>query len=139
MYGSTDMNVLRTTTSPSPGSPTSTSASSKSDGFGSPAGRAASLISLLRMSYLHPVVVEDCAAAHVGVALLDCGVDVRAAAHVLEPVALGRGDDAGTDALGDLDVGLEAAAGVVDAGAVAGLQAAARRVLRVDLDPRAAG
>src|SRR5688500_13083398 len=102
MYGSTDMNVLRTTSSPSPGSPTSTSASSKSDGCGSPAGRAASLISRLRMFDLHPVVVEDRAAAHVGVALLDCGVDVRAAAHVLEPVALGRGDDAGPHAVGDL-------------------------------------
>ena len=58
MYGSTDMNVLRTTISPSPGSPTSTSASSKSDGFGSPEGLAASLISRLVMLHLHAVVVD---------------------------------------------------------------------------------
>src|SRR5215211_525338 len=47
MYGSTDMNTLRTTISPSAGSATSTSASSKSDGCGSPTGRAASLTSRL--------------------------------------------------------------------------------------------
>src|SRR3954447_19369343 len=41
------MNVLRTTISPSSGSPISTSASSKSDGLGSPTGRAASRISRL--------------------------------------------------------------------------------------------
>ena len=60
MYGSTDMNVLRTTISPSPGSATSTSASSKSDGCGSPEGRAASLISRLVMTPLdlHAVVVD---------------------------------------------------------------------------------
>src|SRR4051794_16897900 len=102
MYGSTDMNVLRTTTSPSSGSATSTSASSKSDGWGSPAGREASLISRLFQVIhrhaspfdLHAIVVVDRAVAHVGVALLDRGVDVRAAADVLEPVALGRADDA---------------------------------------------
>ena len=42
--------------------------------------------------------------AHVGVALVDGGVDVRAAAHVLEPVALGGGDHAGAHAVGDLDL-----------------------------------
>ena len=48
---------------------------------------------------LDAVVVEDGAAAHVGVALLDRRVDVRAAAQVLEPVALGRGDHAGAHAV----------------------------------------
>src|SRR5689334_7367076 len=101
MYGSTDMNVLRTTSSPSAGSATSLSASVKSDGRGSPTGREASLISrLVNMRDLDPVVMEDRASAHVGVALLDGRVDVRAAADVLEPVALGRGDHAGPDALG---------------------------------------
>src|SRR3954454_5534074 len=47
MYGSTDINALQTTISPSAGSATSTSASPKSDGCGSPVGRAASLISRL--------------------------------------------------------------------------------------------
>src|SRR3954471_20188019 len=111
MYGSTDMNVLRTTTSPSSGSPTSASASWKSDGWGSPAGREASLISRLVQVIdrhaspldLHAVVVEDRAAAHVGIALLDGGVDVRPAAHVLAPVALGRADHAGPHALRHLD------------------------------------
>src|SRR3954454_9486965 len=106
MYGSTDMNVLRTTTSPSPGSPISTSASWKSDCWGSPAGREASLISWLVQVIdrhaspldLHALVVEDRAPAHVGEALLDRGVDVRAATDVLEPVALGRADDAGPHA-----------------------------------------
>src|SRR3954452_2332691 len=127
MYGSTDMNVLRTTTSPSSGSPTSTSASWKSDGWGSPARREASLISRLVQVIgghaspldLHAVVVVDRAAAHVGVTLLDGGVDVRSAADVLEPVALGRADDAGPYAVGDLDRGEEAAARVVDARHVA--------------------
>src|SRR5215218_7788438 len=103
MYGSTDMNVLRTTTSPSPGSLTSTSASWKSDGCGSPTGREASLISRLVQGIarhaspldLHAVVVVDRAVAHVGVALLGGGVDIRPAADVLEPMALGRGDHAG--------------------------------------------
>src|SRR3954469_24759519 len=131
MYGSTDMNVLRTTTSPSSGSPTSTSASGKSDGWGSPAGREASLISRLVQVIgrhaspldLHAVVVVDRAAAHVGVALLDGGVDVRAAADVLEPVALGRGDHAGADHVGDLDRREELAAGVEDPRRVAAGQA----------------
>src|SRR3954454_13328428 len=145
MYGSTDMNVLRTTSSPSAGSATSVSASAKSDGLGSPTGREASLTSRLvkgilgHASDLDAVVVEDRAAGHVGVALLDGRVDVRAAADVLEPVALGRGDHARTDAVGDLDGGLEAAAGVEDRRAVAAAQAAGERVLRVDLDARAAG
>src|SRR4051794_7921270 len=147
MYGSTDMYVLRTTTSSSSGSPTSTSASWKSDGWGSPSGREASLISRLVQVIdrhassldLHAVVVEDRAAAHVGVALLDGGVDVRAAAHVLEPVALGRADDAGTHAVGQLDGGQEAAAGVEHAGGVAVAQAARDGVVRVDGDARLAG
>src|SRR3954452_15190064 len=119
MYGSTDMNVLRTTSSPSSGSATSVSASAKSDGLGSPTGREASLTSRLVKGILRhardldAVVVEDRAAAHVGVALLDGGVDVRAAAHVLEPMPLGRRDHAGANAIGDDHVGLEAAAGVV--------------------------
>src|SRR3954452_7272373 len=41
MYGSTDMKAFRISTCPSAGSPTSTSASSKSVGFGIPRGRAA--------------------------------------------------------------------------------------------------
>src|SRR4051795_12006254 len=131
MYGSTDMKVLRTTTSPSSGSGTSTSASWKSDGCGSPTGREASLISRLVQVIarhaspldLHAVVVVDRAVAHVGVALLDGGVDVRAAAHVLEPMALGRADDAGPHAIGHLDRGEEAAARVEHAGAVAVAQA----------------
>src|SRR6476469_4684005 len=45
MYGATDMNVLRTTTSPSAGSATSTSTSRKSSGTGRPTGRRASWIS----------------------------------------------------------------------------------------------
>src|SRR4051812_14335687 len=147
MYGSTDMNVLRTTSRPSAGSATSVSASSKSDGWGSPFGREASRISRLVKGIprhaspldLDAVVVEDRAARHVGVALLDGGVDVGVPAHVLEPVALGGGDHAGADAVADLDVGLEAAAGVEDAGAVAGHQAARLRVLRMKLDLRAAG
>src|SRR3954454_5828988 len=122
MYGSTDMNVLRTTTSPSPGSPTSTSASWKSDGWGSPLGREASLISwLVQVIHrhaspldLHAVVVVDRAAAHVGVALLDRRVDVGAAAHVLEPMALGRADDAGPHAIGHLDRGEKAPPRVED-------------------------
>src|SRR4051794_9653955 len=105
MYGSTDMNVLRTISSPSAGSATSTSASAKSDGWGSPFGREASLTSRLVYGIalnaspldLHAVVVEDRAAAHVGVALGDGGVDVGPTADVLEPVALGRGDHAGAD------------------------------------------
>src|SRR3954452_14150986 len=120
MYGSTDMNVLRTTTSPSSGSPTSTSASWKSDGWGSPARREASLISRLVQVIdghaspldLHAVVVVDRAAAHVGVALLDGGAAFRPAAHVLEPVSLGRADDARAHAIARLDRGQEAAAGV---------------------------
>src|SRR5688572_145515 len=147
MYGSTDMNVLRTISSPSAGSATSVSASSKSDGWGSPFGREASLTSRLVKGIarhaspldLDAVVVEDRAAPHVGVALLDGRVDVGAAADVLEPVALGRRDHAGADAVGDLDLGLEAAAGVEHAGTVAGLQAAGPRVVGVQLDPRAAG
>src|SRR4051794_15997017 len=145
MYGSTDMNVLRTTSSPSAGSATSVSASAKSDGWGAPTGREASLISRLVKGILghardlDAVVVEDRSAAHVGVALLDGRVDVRAAAHVLEPVALGRGDHARPDAIRDDHLRLKAPAGVVDAGTVAGLEPAARRVLRVDLDLRAAG
>src|SRR3954451_12971466 len=127
MYGSTDMNVLRTTTSPSSGSPISTSASWKSDGCGSPAGRAASLISRLVQVIdrhaspldLDAVVVVDRAAAHVGVALLGGGVDVGAAADVLEPVALGRGDHARPDHVGHRDVRDEAPAGVEDPCAVA--------------------
>src|SRR3954463_10875276 len=47
MYGSTLMNTLRTSSRPSPGSPSSTSASSKSSGFGSPTGRCANRISRL--------------------------------------------------------------------------------------------
>src|SRR3954465_4307465 len=130
MYGSTDMNVLRTISSPSAGSATSVSASAKSDGCGAPTGREASLISRLVKGILRhardldAVVVEDRSAAHVGVALLDGGVDVRAAADVLEPVALGRADDAGTHAVGQLDGGQEAAAGVEHAGGVAVAQAA---------------
>src|SRR3954447_26864539 len=120
MYGSTDMYVLRTTTSSSSGSATSASASWKSDGWGSPAGREASLISRLVHGMgrhaspldLDAVVVVDRAAAHVGVALLDGRVDVRAAADVLEPVALGGGDHAGADHVRHLDGGLEAAARV---------------------------
>src|ERR1044072_3931948 len=100
MYGATDMNVLRTISSPSPGSATSVSASAKLDGWGSPTGREASLTSRLLngMCHLDAVVMEDRAAGHVGVALLDGRVDVRAAADVLEPVALRRGDRAGGDA-----------------------------------------
>src|SRR4051812_12035768 len=147
MYGSTDMNVLRTTSRPSAGSATSVSASSKSDGWGSPFGREASRISRLVKGIprhaspldLDAVVVEDRAARHVGVALLDRRVDVGVPAHVLEPVALGGGDHARADAVADLHLGLEAAAGVEDASAVAGHQAARMRVLRVQLDPRAAG
>src|SRR5687768_14516716 len=103
MYGSTDMNVLRTTISPSPGSGTSTSASSKLDGSGSPDGRDASRISLLvrDMFHLDTVVMKDRAAAHVGVALLHGGVDVGPATDVLEPVPLGRGDHACPHAVGD--------------------------------------
>src|SRR5690242_5622671 len=146
MYGSTDMNVLRTTTSPSSGSPTSTSASWKSDGWGSPTGREASLISRLVHDIprhaspldVDAVVVVDRAAAHVGVALLDRGVDVRPAADVLEPVALGRADDAGPDHVADRDLREEAAAGVEDPRGVAVVQVARQGVLRVDGDPRAA-
>src|SRR3954452_3416559 len=146
MYGSTDMNVLRTTTSPSSGSPTSTSASWKSDGWGSPAGREASLISRLVQVIgrhaspldLDAVVVEDRSAAHVGVALLDGGVDVRAAADVLEPVALGRADDAGPYAVGHLDGGEEAAAGGEEAPHVAVGEPPRDRVVRVQGDPRLA-
>src|SRR4051794_41595628 len=102
MYGSTDMKVLRTTTSPSSGSPTSTSASWKSDGWGSPAGREASLISRLvqvidghaRPLDVDAVVLGDRAAAQVRLALLDRGFDVRAAADVLEPVSPGRAHSA---------------------------------------------
>src|SRR3954452_23987075 len=144
MYGSTDMNVLRTTSSPSAGSATSVSATAKSDGWGAPTGREASLISPLVKGIvghardLNAVVVEDRSAAHVGVALLDGRVDVRAAAHVLEPVALGRGDHARPDAVRDDHLRLEASAGIVDAGTVAGPKPAARRALRVELDARAA-
>src|SRR5690349_7877831 len=137
MYGSTDMNRLRTTSSPSAGSGISVSASWKTDSCGSPAaGREASLISLLVYGIvrhansldLHAVVVVDRAVAHVGVALLGGGVDVRAAADVLEPVALGRGDDAGPHAVGDLDERQELAAGVEDPRVVARLEAAPRGV-----------
>src|SRR3954453_21113241 len=113
MYGSTDMKVLRTTTSPSSGSPTSTSASWKSDGWGSPAGREASLISRLVQVIgrhaspldLPAVVMEDRPAAHVGGGLLHGRVDVGSAADVLEPVALRRADDAGPHTVGHLDGG----------------------------------
>src|SRR3954447_19880911 len=47
MYGSTLMNTLRTSSLPSSGSPSSTSASWKSSGFGSPTGRCASRTSRL--------------------------------------------------------------------------------------------
>src|SRR6478735_380826 len=101
MYGSTDMNVLRTTISPRWGARTSVSASSKFDGCGSPSGREASLISRLVINSnathaldLDAIVVIDGAAAHVGVALVGRGIDVRAATDVLEPVALGGRDDA---------------------------------------------
>src|SRR3954451_19154509 len=47
MYGSTLMNTVRTSSLPSSGSPSSTSASSKSSGFGSPTGRCASRTSRL--------------------------------------------------------------------------------------------
>src|SRR3954452_17155725 len=140
MYGSTDMNVLRTTSSPSAGSATSVSATAKSDGCGAPTGREASRISRLVKGIpghardLDAVVVEDRSAAHVGVAFLDGGVDVRPAAHVLEPVALGRGDHAGPDAVRDDHLGVEAAPGVVNTRPVTRLETAARRVLRVDLD-----
>src|ERR1700754_1702528 len=111
MYGSTDMNVLRTTTSPSSGSATSDSASWKFEGSGSPSGREASLISRLVQVIarhanpldLDAVVVVDRAAAHIAVALLGGGVDVRPAADVLEPVALGGGDHAGAHHVGDLN------------------------------------
>src|SRR3982751_6681638 len=132
MYGSTDMKVLRTTISSSPGSPTSTSASWKSDGWGSPSGREASLISRLVQVIdrhaspldLDAVVVVDRAAAHVGVALLGGGGDVRAATHVLEPVALGRRDHPRPDHVRHLDARDEAPAGVEDPRAVAGRQVA---------------
>src|SRR4051795_2910027 len=139
------MNVLRTTSSPSAGSATSVSASAKSDGLGSPTGREASLTSRLvkgihgHASDLDAVVVEDRAAGHVGVALLDGRVDVRAAADVLEPVALGRGDHAGAHAVGDLDGGEEGPAGVEDAGGVAVAQRARGRIDRMDGDARPAG
>src|SRR4051794_24693456 len=147
MYGSTDMYVLRTTTSSSSGSPTSTSASWKSDGWGSPAGREASLISRLVQVIgghaspldLHAVVVEDRAAAHVGVALLDGGVDVRPAAHVLEPVALGRADHAGAYAIRYLDGGQEAAARVEDPRGVAVGEPARRGVREMHGDARLTG
>ena len=45
MYGSTETKALRTCTSPAPGSETSTSASSKSEGTGAPLGREARRIS----------------------------------------------------------------------------------------------
>src|SRR4051794_24461381 len=142
MYGSTDMNVLRTTTSPSSGSPISTSASWKSDGWGSPAGREASLISRLVQVIgghaspldLDAVVVEDRAAAHVGVALLDGRVDVGPAAHVLEPMPLGRAHDAGPYAVGPLDRREEAAARVEDPRHVAVGQPARNGVVGVDGD-----
>src|SRR4051794_29941608 len=146
MYGSTDMNVLRTTISPSSGSPTSTSASWKSDGWGSPAGREASLISRLVQVIgrhaspldLHAVVMEDRAAAHVGVALLDRRVDVGPAAHVLEPMSLGRADHAGPHAVGHLDHREEAAASVEDPRHVAVGQPARDGVVGVHGDPRLA-
>src|SRR3954451_18981252 len=50
MYGSTDMNSLRTRISPGPGSGTSTSARRKSLSRGSPCGRAASWISRLAVA-----------------------------------------------------------------------------------------
>src|SRR3954468_16551799 len=142
MYGSTDMNVLRTTTSPSSGSPTSTSASSKSDGWGSPVGREASRISrLVQVIGRHAnsldvdaVVVVDRAAAHVRVALLDRGVDVRAAADVLEPVALGGADHAGPHVVADRHRRDEAAARVEHPRVVAFLQPARRRIFGVDGD-----
>src|ERR1044072_5399738 len=122
MYGATDMNRLRTTSSPSAGAGISVAASWKTDSCGSPAaGREASLISLLVYGIvrhansldLHAVVVVDRAVAHVGVALLGGGVDVRAAADVLEPVALGGGDHARAHAVvdqhrrGELPAGVE--------------------------------
>src|SRR4051794_6484154 len=127
MYGSTDMNVLRTISSPSAGSATSTSASAKSDGWGSPFGREASLTSRLVYGItlhaspldLHAVVVEDRAAAHVGVTLLDRRVHVRPATDVLEPVTLGRGEHAWADARGDLNLRDERAAGVEHARRIA--------------------
>src|SRR5260370_29262452 len=48
------------------------------------------------------VVVEDCAAPHVGVAFVDGGVDVAAAAVELGPMALGGAGDARPDAVADL-------------------------------------
>ncbi|GAA3495987.1 hypothetical protein GCM10019016_030880 [Streptomyces prasinosporus] len=45
MYGSTDIQVLRTRISPSPGSGTSVVAGTKFSGVGSPTGRAARRIS----------------------------------------------------------------------------------------------
>src|SRR5262245_12808471 len=45
MYGSTDIQVLRTKSCPGPGSGSSVSTRRKSDGFGSPSGRAARWIS----------------------------------------------------------------------------------------------
>ena len=56
MYGSTERKALRTTSSPSPGSRTSTSASSKSLATGSPRGRAtrrhSRLVSVTRRNLL---------------------------------------------------------------------------------------
>jgi hypothetical protein len=48
MYGSTDISVFFTSSSPSPGGPTSACASEKFASAGSPLGRLASLISRLR-------------------------------------------------------------------------------------------
>src|SRR5215212_5989027 len=45
MYGSTDIQVLRTSSSPGPGPGSSVSTRRKSDGLGSPSGRAARWIS----------------------------------------------------------------------------------------------
>jgi hypothetical protein len=69
--------------------------------------------------HLDAVVVEY-RPAHVGVALVDGGVDRGAVAGVAGPAALGAGDDAGTDAIGDVGDREECAARVADANLVAG-------------------
>src|SRR5215212_7996029 len=65
MYGSTLMKRLRTSSCPSPGSPSSRAASSKSSSTGSPCGRRARRISLVSMPWTVGSRAMDLAGRHI--------------------------------------------------------------------------
>src|SRR5262249_7465347 len=85
---------------------------------------------------LHAVVVEDRAAAHVGVTLVHGGVDGGAPLHEARPPALGAGDHTAPDAIADFDTRHERAAIVEYAHLMTGLEAPTARILGMDAQER---